>query len=66
MRAMKVPLMLVRGRQSELVDDEMVAEFLALVPHAKVADVSEAGHMVAGDKNDIFTAAVAKFLQGLE
>ncbi len=54
--------MLVRGRQSELVDDEMVAEFLALAPHAKVADVSEAGHMVAGDKNDVFTSAVLAFL----
>lgn len=61
-RAITVPLMLVRGRQSELVDDEMVAEFLALAPHAKVADVSEAGHMVAGDKNDVFTSAVLAFL----
>ncbi len=61
-RAISVPLMLVRGRQSELVDDEMVAEFLELAPHAKVADVSEAGHMVAGDKNDVFTSAVLAFL----
>ena len=61
-RAISVPLMLVRGRQSELVDDEMVSEFLALAPHAKVADVSEAGHMVAGDKNDVFTSAVLAFL----
>lgn len=61
-RAISVPLMLVRGRQSELVDEEMVAEFLELAPHAKVADVSEAGHMVAGDKNDVFTSAVLDFL----
>ncbi len=61
-RAIRVPLMLVRGRQSELVDDEMVSEFLMLAPHAKVADVSEAGHMVAGDKNDVFTTAVLDFL----
>ena len=61
-RAISVPLMLVRGRQSELVDEEMVAEFLELAPGAKVADVSEAGHMVAGDKNDVFTSAVLDFL----
>ena len=36
---------------------------MALAPHAKFADVSEAGHMVAGDKNDIFTDAVLRFLQ---
>ncbi len=61
-KAISAPLMLVRGRQSELVDEEMVAEFLELAPHAKVADVSEAGHMVAGDKNDVFTSAVLDFL----
>ncbi len=61
-KSISVPLMLVRGRQSELVDEEMVEEFMALAPHAKVADVSEAGHMVAGDKNDVFTNAVLDFL----
>lgn len=57
-----IPLMLVRGRESELVDEAMVAHFLELAPHAKYADVSDAGHMVAGDKNDIFTDAVLGFL----
>jgi pimeloyl-ACP methyl ester carboxylesterase len=61
-RAISIPLMLVRGRLSELVDEAMVAEFVKLAPHAECADVSEAGHMVAGDKNDIFTNAVLGFL----
>ena len=56
-------MLLVRGRQSELVDESMVAEFMELAPHAKFADVSEAGHMVAGDKNDVFTDAVSNFLE---
>ena len=46
--------MLVRGKSSELVGEEMAEEFMKLVPHAEFADVSEAGHMVAGDKNDVF------------
>ena len=29
---------------------------------AKFIDVADAGHMVAGDKNDIFTDAVVDFL----
>ncbi len=62
-RAISVPMLLVRGRQSELVDEEMVAEFLSLAPNARFADVSEAGHMVAGDKNDVFTDAVLGFLE---
>lgn len=62
-RTIKVPALLVRGRQSELVSEEAAQEFLDLVPHAKYVDVNEAGHMVAGDKNDIFADAVISFLQ---
>ena len=42
--------------------EEQVAEFLALVPHAGYVDVAGAGHMIAGDRNDIFTEAVTDFL----
>ncbi|KZK79321.1 acyl-CoA esterase [Pseudovibrio sp. W64] len=60
---LKVPSMLVRGAASELVKQSHVDEFLALVPHAQFTDVKEAGHMVAGDVNDIFTAAIMPFLK---
>jgi len=62
-RALRIPTLLVRGRMSELVTPEAAREFLTMVPHAQFADVSGAGHMVAGDRNDVFTAAVAGFLQ---
>ena len=39
------------------------AEFQAAVPHARFVDVSGAGHMVAGDRNDLFTEAVIGFLR---
>jgi pimeloyl-ACP methyl ester carboxylesterase len=29
---------------------------------AELVDVSDAGHMVAGDRNDVFTAAILAFL----
>jgi pimeloyl-ACP methyl ester carboxylesterase len=64
-RKLRIPTLLVRGRMSELVTPEAAAEFLDLVPHAEFVDVSEAGHMVAGDRNDVFTAAVADFLSAL-
>lgn len=60
--AMAVPVLLVRGRMSDLVSEQVADEFLALVPHARYADVSGAGHMVAGDQNDAFTDAVVEFL----
>lgn len=60
-----VPVLLVRGRNSELVTEEHVREFLDLVPHAKFVDIADAGHMVAGDRNDVFAEAVEGFLQEL-
>ena len=60
--ALSVPVLLVRGRQSDLLSQEGADEFLELVPHAEFADVSGAGHMVAGDRNEVFNEAVLEFL----
>ncbi len=65
-RALRLPTLLVRGRMSDVVSLESVAEFRALVPHAAYADVGGATHMVAGDDNDAFTAAVLDFLRSLD
>lgn len=61
-RLIDIPTMLVRGRMSDIVSDESVSELKQLVPHAEVADVAGAGHMVAGDRNDMFNAAVIDFV----
>lgn len=57
-----VPTLLVRGRQSDLLSEENARDFLAQAPHTKYVDVTGAGHMVAGDRNDKFSAAVVEFL----
>lgn len=64
-RAVTVPTLLVRGRMSDLLSEEGVRELQELVPHAEVADVAGAGHMVAGDRNDAFNDAVVSFLSSL-
>jgi pimeloyl-ACP methyl ester carboxylesterase len=64
-KAMAEPMMLVRGRMSDVVSAEGAARFVDGVPGATLADVSEAGHMVAGDRNDAFTDAVVQFLEAL-
>ena len=56
-------VLLVRGLQSDVVSDAGVAAFRALVPALEVVDVGGAGHMVAGDRNDAFTAGVVAFLE---
>jgi pimeloyl-ACP methyl ester carboxylesterase len=61
-RNLKVPTLLIRGRLSELVSPQSVAEFCALCPEAEYVDVPGAAHMVAGDRNTAFNAAVIDFL----
>lgn len=61
-RRIDVPILLVRGKSSDLVTEEGAKALLAVAPNARYVDVTGAGHMVAGDKNDIFTRAVTDFL----
>lgn len=60
--AITAPTLLVRGQQSDVVDDEGVAHFRALIPNSEYVDVEGAGHMVAGDRNDAFNRAIFDFL----
>ena len=65
-RNITVPTLLVRGRVSDLLSEEGAQDLLRLVPHAEYVDVDGAGHMVAGDKNDLFNDAIVTFLDKLE
>jgi pimeloyl-ACP methyl ester carboxylesterase len=58
----RVPTLLVRGMKSDIVDDDGVADLRRRIPALEIADIRGAGHMVAGDKNDEFNAAVIEFL----
>jgi pimeloyl-ACP methyl ester carboxylesterase len=61
-RRLAMPALLVRGGKSDLVTPETAQEFVDLAPNARFVDVAAAGHMVAGDKNDVFIEAVTAFL----
>ena len=64
-RHITVPTLLVRGRVSDLLSEDGARDLLELVPHAEYVDVEGAGHMVAGDKNDLFNDAIVGFLERL-
>jgi pimeloyl-ACP methyl ester carboxylesterase len=64
-RNLAMPTLLVRGRLSDIVSEAGAREFLELAPHAGFVDVREAGHMVAGDRNDVFSQAVLDFLDAV-
>jgi pimeloyl-ACP methyl ester carboxylesterase len=65
-RRLTIPVLLVRGRESELVADHHARQFLDVVPGARYADVAGASHMVAGDRNDAFADTVIDFLTEAE
>jgi len=63
--AVSVPTLIVRGARSDVVSDAGLADMRAAIPRAQVAQIAGAGHMVAGDDNDVFAAALEGFLAGL-
>ena len=58
-----LPLLLVSGAQSDVVDGEAIEAFRRQAPQAEIVAVSRAGHMVAGDRNDAFGDAISGFLR---
>ena len=62
---LQTPTLLVRGGMSDVLSEEGAQAFLRTCPHAEYVNVTDAAHMVAGDRNDLFTNAVAAFLDKL-
>jgi len=57
-----IPILLIRGKLSDVVSPEGVRDFLAKVPRAEFVELSDAGHTAAGDDNDAFSEAVVQFV----
>jgi pimeloyl-ACP methyl ester carboxylesterase len=62
-RQLELPTLLVRGGLSDVLSEAGAQDFLQLGPHSEYVNVNQAGHMVAGDRNDIFGGAVVEFLK---
>ncbi len=62
-RSLRVPLLLVRGRMSDVVTEENAREHLDAAPATQYVDLKGAAHMVAGDVNDAFTEVVTDFVR---
>lgn len=57
-----LPTLLVHGGLSDVLSDDGARDFLRQCPQAEYVKLGDAAHMVAGDRNDIFGAAVVDFL----
>jgi pimeloyl-ACP methyl ester carboxylesterase len=62
-RTLRVPTLLIRGGQSDVLSMDDARHFLRLVPHAEFCNIDDAHHMVAGDDNSTFDAAMIDFLE---
>jgi len=60
---LQIPILLIRGKLSDVVSTEGVQDFLQKVPGAQFVELSDAGHTAAGDDNDAFTDAVVQFVR---
>lgn len=60
--SLTIPILLIRGKLSDVVSVEGVRDFLEKVPHAEFVELSDAGHTAAGDDNDAFSEAVVQFV----
>lgn len=58
----KVPILLIRGKLSDVVSMDGVKEFLDKVPGAEFVELADAGHTAAGDDNDAFSEVVVQFV----
>lgn len=59
--SLSIPVLLIRGKLSDVVSLEGVRHFLASVPNAEFVELSGAGHTAAGDDNDAFSDVVVGF-----
>ncbi|OBI73008.1 alpha/beta fold hydrolase [Mycobacterium sp. E740] len=57
-----IPILLIRGKLSDVVSVDGVKDFLEKVPHAEFAELAAAGHTAAGDDNDAFSEVVVQFV----
>jgi pimeloyl-ACP methyl ester carboxylesterase len=57
-----IPILLIRGKLSDVVSTDGVKDFLNKVPNAEFVELSDAGHTAAGDDNDAFSEVVVQFV----
>jgi pimeloyl-ACP methyl ester carboxylesterase len=56
------PVLLLSGGKSDVVSVATIASFQRLVPHAEHTQITDATHMIVGDRNDQFTEAIERYV----
>lgn len=61
-RAIACPVLIVRGAESDVLSPEIAERMLQELPHARLAEVPDAGHTVPGDQPAAFQKLLSEFL----
>ena len=59
----RVPALFVRGALSDITDAASASRIAGQIPAAEYAEIGEAGHLVASDLGDLFSAALLDLLE---
>jgi pimeloyl-ACP methyl ester carboxylesterase len=62
LRGLHRPALVLRGAASDVLSEAGADELLELLPDARYARISGAGHLAAGDNPESFVSLVARFL----
>lgn len=66
LRNVTVPTLVIRGENSEILTRDTAEEMRDALPHGQLVEVAGAHHMVAGDDNNAFMAALLAFIDSLD
>ena len=65
-QSLDLPVMLIRGAASDVVTEDGMARFRALVPHVQTVEIVAAGHMIVGDENLLVNRSLLAFFSGIQ
>jgi flavin reductase (DIM6/NTAB) family NADH-FMN oxidoreductase RutF/pimeloyl-ACP methyl ester carboxylesterase len=60
---LKLPVLVMRGAESEVVSAQSLARLQALIPGAEAVEIEGAGHLVAAEGLERFNASLLEFLE---
>ncbi|MFZ4584143.1 MAG: alpha/beta fold hydrolase [Acidimicrobiia bacterium] len=66
MQSIRVPALVLRGKQSDVLSDEGAEEAAQLIPGAQLERVAGAGHHLAGDEPETANELIASFLDRVQ
>jgi flavin reductase (DIM6/NTAB) family NADH-FMN oxidoreductase RutF/pimeloyl-ACP methyl ester carboxylesterase len=59
----RMPVLFVRGALSAVTDAAAAGKIVEQIPGAEYAEIGQAGHLVASDRSDLFSATLLDFLE---